>query len=260
MSSALKRRAASIARSFGYTLSRRCSPAVALFHALCEHRDSPPGDPEIERFVAYCRQHHAISRAQRFQDLLADFVMEGRPGVFCEFGATDGLSLSNTAMLEQHRGWRGLLAEPSRQWHARLAANRPNAIIDTRCVYRSSGETLSFAEVAEGEYSGLQDHQAQGHEHRRAGATTYPVQTISLDDLLDAHGIEHLDYLSVDTEGSELVILQAFDFARFRPRLITVEHCFSDTRDPLFRLLTAEGYRRIFDELSAFDDWYVRRD
>ena len=36
---------------------------------------------------------------------------------FLEFGATDGLELSNSYMLENFLGWKGVLSEPSPQWH-----------------------------------------------------------------------------------------------------------------------------------------------
>ncbi len=67
-----------------------------------------------------------------------------------------------------------------------------------------------------------------------------------------------IDYLSIDTEGSELEILRAFDFDRWNVRLISVEHNHTPLRQPLYDLLTARGYVRKWPELSAFDDWYVR--
>ena len=34
-----------------------------------------------------------------------------------EFGATDGLEPSNSYMLENSLSWKGVLSEPSPQWH-----------------------------------------------------------------------------------------------------------------------------------------------
>lgn len=54
-------------------------------------------------------------------------------GFFVEFGATNGIDLSNTYLLETEFGWNGILAEPDKYWHTSLIANR-TAIIDIRCV------------------------------------------------------------------------------------------------------------------------------
>jgi len=69
-----------------------------------------------------------------------------------------------------------------------------------------------------------------------------------------------IDYVSIDTEGSELAILQAFDFADFDIKIMTVEHNFIESnRQEVFKLLSGKGFMRLFESLSKFDDWYVKR-
>jgi hypothetical protein len=85
------------------------------------------------------------------------------------------------------------------------------------------------------------------------------VETISLNDMLDHHAVPaEIDYLSVDTEGSEYQILSHFDFKRRNVNVITVEHNHTENRDRLFQLLSSQGYRRVFESFSDFDDWYVK--
>jgi hypothetical protein len=62
-----------------------------------------------------------------------------------------------------------------------------------------------------------------------------------------------IDYLSIDTEGSEFMILKDFDFARYTFRVITVEHNYTSQRRELFELLTSVGYQRVYPEISQFD-------
>jgi hypothetical protein len=64
--------------------------------------------------------------------------------------------------------------------------------------------------------------------------------------------------LSIDTEGSELAILSAFDFSSRHIRCISVEHNETPNRQAILDLLVANGYRRKWPSLSAWDDWYVR--
>ncbi|NVD44890.1 FkbM family methyltransferase [Altererythrobacter sp. HHU K3-1] len=200
------------------------------------------------------------STAQLRQDLFA-LAITGfkRGGYFVEFGATDGKTLSNTHLLEKKFDWSGILAEPARCWHALLEENR-DCIVDRRCVWHTSGERLPFSETGEAELSTIgaftgSDH----HAAARRGAASYDVQTVSLTDLLAQHEAPaEIDYLSIDTEGSEFAILEAFDFARYSIRVITCEHNYTDNRERIRALLEAQGYERRLEHVSQFDDWYVR--
>jgi FkbM family methyltransferase len=215
---------------------------------------------DIRGFLKYCVQNMGDSHSQIFQDLFVAYVLrEKTGGYFCEFGAADGLSLSNSAHLERDLGWTGICAEPARGWHEALIRNRPNACIETQCVWSRSGDTLEFAESAARELSTIGSFsQSDGHARKRNNPARYPVQTISLNDLLGKHGAPaDFDYLSMDTEGSELQILESLDFARFRPKVITVEHNFTPNRLRIHALLDAQHYRRVLPECSQFDDWYL---
>lgn len=209
--------------------------------------------PEAARLR--CLSLMGASHSQLRQDLFA-LSMHGfkTNGFFVEFGATDGVELNNTVLMERDFGWTGILAEPARGWHDDLKANRA-ATIDTRCVWRASGETLRFTETPRGENSAL-SHVVSAR--RRARGTSYDVTTISLNDLLEEHGApQRIDYMSVDTEGTEADILGALDWARWSFGVITVEHNFAPQRAELNTILTGAGYVQVLPEVSRFDDWYV---
>jgi FkbM family methyltransferase len=201
------------------------------------------------------------SRSQLMQDLfvLSELGSRREDGFFVEFGAADGVALSNSWLLEKRLGWRGILAEPALCWHASLARNRGCAI-ETACVWSCSGEQLDFDEVDIGEFSTLSDFaQADAHAQARESKRRYQVPTISLNDLLHRHGAPaEPDYLSIDTEGSEFAILQELDFSRYNFKVITCEHNHTPMRDKIRRLLESAGYQRKHEKLSRFDDWYVR--
>lgn len=200
------------------------------------------------------------SRSQLRQDIFVLCELDfKRDGFFVEFGATNGVDLSNSYLLETEFNWKGILAEPARSWHADLKSNR-RAEIETRCVWRSTGEQLTFNEVPRSkELSTIDEFSASdGHAKRRAKGMRYKVETVSLNDLLDAHNAPIvIDYLSIDTEGSEYEILANFDFSKHRFRVITCEHNYTQERDKIHTLLTEKGYLRKFEDVSQFDDWYV---
>lgn len=180
-------------------------------------------------------------------------------GFFVEFGATDGVRISNTYILEKEFGWRGILAEPAKSWEKSLRENR-NSIVDIRCVWSESKKILDFKETNNNELSTVNTYDSLDmHSSARKSGKIYQVETISLLDLLTEHNApKDIDYLSIDTEGSELVILQNFDFNKYNIKIITVEHNFTEMRDKIFDLLTLHGYKRVFDNLSEVDDWYIR--
>jgi len=205
------------------------------------------------------QQRKSLSRSQLGQDL---WVLEQlgwkNDGYFVEFGATDGVLLSNTWLLEKHFGWRGICAEPNPKLFERLQLNR-SCSLSPACVYRHSGERFRF--VLAGAYGGL-EHHGQDDQHvdkRNAYASVgdvIEVTTISLMDLLDQQGApEVIDYLSIDTEGSELAILEGIDWSRYQFRCITVEHNFTEQRQSIRQILEEQGYQHWEAE---WDDWYVK--
>jgi FkbM family methyltransferase len=239
-------------------------PAIAGFENLLALRSFIQNNPNDggALFLSFCCANFVRSRAQLFQDLLVVFLLKGkRDGFFVEFGATNGLDLSNTAILERDLQWKGLLAEPAKCWHVALKANR-SAAVDHRLVWSKTGETLAFKETEIGELSTLTTLvDTDFNQDGRANGKVYPVETVSLNDMLKVHNCpRQIDYLSIDTEGSELEILRAFKFDDYDIGIITVEHNFREPdRQAIFDLLTSKGLIRVFEAFSKFDDWYVKR-
>lgn len=200
------------------------------------------------------------SKSQIRQDLfvLSELNLK-REGYFVEFGATNGIELSNTFLMEKDFIWSGILAEPARHWQEDLASNR-SCIVERLCVWKISGEFVSFAEADIKELSTIVVFSDMDkHSKLREQREIYQVETISLNDLLLKYDApRYIDYLSIDTEGSEFEILQAVDFQTWNFRVITVEHNFSENREKIFHLLSENGYKRKFTEISLWDDWYVK--
>ena len=208
-----------------------------------------------------------FSRAQLCQDLFVSyFTEEKKNGFFVEFGATDGITLSNTYLFEQYCNWTGILAEPLPIWHNDLIKNR-KCIIDKRCVFSESNLEKKFVNTYESpELSGLEDElkdysslDIDFNAETRKKKEIITVKTVSLEDLLKEHQApSKIDYLSIDTEGSEFTILKNFNFKLYEISIITIEHNFIDDHN-IKSLLEKNNFVRVFEKISRMDDWYINK-
>ena len=207
-------------------------------------------------------------KSQIYQDVFADFFI-GKiyDKTFLEFGATDGLDLSNTYLLENYSNWKGALGEPDPQWHQQLRKNRPNSKIFTECVWEKSNEEIEFLSSDNGFLSTISSFRYSDKdmydntELRNKSFKKINLKTISLNDLIKREFNEvSPSYISVDTEGSEYEILKNFDFKRFKPILFTVEHNYTTNQKKIDDLMSINNYVRIFRKITSFDAWYVLKE
>ena len=202
------------------------------------------------------------SKSENGQDIFAlTAAAMKRRGFFVEFGATNGVNGSNTYLLEKEFGWEGILAEPAGSYLPELRTNR-SASVEHKAVWSQSDEQVLFLEENVRELSTVVSAKPQdGHRRGNRKSKEYFVETISLLDLLDRNDApKHIDFLSVDTEGSEFEILSAFDFSEYQFTAICVEHNHTSLRDEIWQLLSRNGYRRVHEKFSNFDDWYLHED
>jgi FkbM family methyltransferase len=222
-----------------------------------------------EKNVAKIIELSNSSASQLGQDL---FVLEklnfAHNGFFVEFGACDGILLSNTFLLEKQFNWSGIVCEPSNYYQDSLKKNR-NCHIENKCVFSESGLNLEFIESKLGELSFLNDYppndkflKTNEYLKDRLQLRKYKVETISLNDLLKKYNCPKIfDYLSIDTEGTEYEIIKNLNFNRFSPKIITIEHNYNtQLRYKIYNLLIKENYIRVFNKISKWDDWYIKKE
>jgi FkbM family methyltransferase len=177
------------------------------------------------------------------------FFAGAKSGFFVEVGANDPVERSQTWHLEQ-AGWTGVLVEPLPDLAVELVKARSAMVFAVACSSPANiGRTLPF-HVA-GPLSSLhRDRMAPGAEPE----SIIDVQVRTLDDILiEANAPAGIDLLSIDVEGHELEVLQGFDFARWRPRLIMIEDHVSGLDKHWY--LQSRGYRLI--RRVGNNGWYI---
>lgn len=180
-----------------------------------------------------------------------EFFGFAEEGYFVEVGANDPKSLSQTWFLER-MGWQGVLVEPLPERCEALRRDRPKSKVFEVAV--SAPEKTGEADFY------VKDVFSSLERHLKDNVMEYEkvlrVKVSTLDAVLDEAKIPRIDFLSVDTEGTEIDVFRGLDIRRHRPALVLVE-------DPvltldLHRHLEASGYRLI--RRTGFNSWYVPAD
>lgn len=174
-----------------------------------------------------------IYYSQYGQDKYIDALFkEKENGVFVEIGAHNGEAFSNTCMLERYRHWSGLCVEPLSHCFEELKTKRSCHKLNV-CISDYDGEAdFLFVGNYSEMLSGLLNSYPQEHidridrEIRDCGSTkrVIKVQTVTLKTAFDQFGIGHVDYCSIDTEGSEIQILHSIDFNTIDIDVFSVEN------------------------------------
>lgn len=229
---------------------------ISLSHQKNQHYHIGTEHDSNEDFLDRLKR---LSPSQLGQDLwVLEQTSYKRNGFFVEFGATDGILLSNTYLLEKEFGWKGICAEPNPNFVKKLKENR-NCIVSDACISGEDGEEVNFI-LAE-EYGGIDTITKIGRHANKVNAYeqvsgSIKLVTISLDNLLTKlNAPTKIDYISVDTEGNEFQILSTFPFNKWNVALWSIEHNFEPQREKIFELMKSLGYRRI---QTDWDDWYIK--
>lgn len=172
---------------------------------------------------------------------LAESLHWTRGGTFIELGGNDGLQASNSFLLEQELGWRGVLIEAVPELAAEARRNRPNAVVV--CAAASSSSQASLVGMM------YQDLTSKV----RAEAKDLLVATTTLSTVIDhVLGGVAPDLITVDVEGYELEVLAGLDLERHCAKWILVE---TDSPEAVDEVLSS--YRRLA-QLSFHDYLYER--
>jgi len=195
-------------------------------------------------------------------------LKEKRNGYFIDIGADDGMCASNTCLLERFYDWTGICVEPNPRSNAfeYLKINR-KCICENVAVFSENTEVEFIARVKKSQLSGILNPDFHG-QAIEAVSQKHPVsiiKAVTLKSILDKYNAPKIiDYISIDTEGSEYEIIRVFPFDRYQFRLITIEHNAFTERDVdikkqknIRELLIANGYKLFPDNNYQAEDWFT---
>ena len=193
------------------------------------------------------------SKSENGQDLFALFSNKyKRGGTFLEFGAFDGVTFSNTFLLERLFNWSGLLLDPIPRHFEEMKLNR-NCISIHAAITASKKE---FVKILESPASNL----SKPVSKRSITDKTHKVPAFTLSEIIDKYfPTKSLDFLSIDVEGEDLEILASIDFSKYEINSICVEHNNRIGSYEFLKYMEESGYALVWNEYSGNDFWFIRR-
>jgi len=207
--------------------------------------------------MLYGRQVTYHSQPETEQDKWVLKTLRGKErGTFLEIGAYDGVFHSNTLCLERDFGWTGWLIEAVSDYAARASRVRQVPIINCAIGAEDSGQPFYVSEQWSGLVNYIRPNLVEGHVTHQSPVVT--VRTLPLSDLVHSLRMPPIvDYLSLDVEGAEFPILEAY-FKKPTTffRCMTIEIGINaDQIQELCELLEPLGYR--LNNIRAWDAYFI---
>jgi FkbM family methyltransferase len=187
-------------------------------------------------------RHRRLQRRLAAPKLLRAFAERYPRAVFVEIGSNDGLQHDHLRPFILSCDWSGVMVEPQPHVFARLEENYANvsrvALENAAIAGRDGSVPFYYPSPPGAGESGLPDWYdgigSLSREFVLAHAEHIPdigrrlvraeVDALTYESLLRKHGLEQVDLLLLDTEGSDWEILRGIDFRGSPPRLLVYEH------------------------------------
>ena len=198
-----------------------------------------------------------VSYAQNFEDVILHRALGSvSDGFYIDIGASHP-DIDSVSRSFHENGWRGIHVEPVPAHAAALRHARPGDVVVEAVVTDEVG-TLTFFDVGLG--AGISTCSAEYAErHRAAGfsVSTYPVEQVSLFDIMNAHVSSDVHWMKIDVEGHEGAVIRSWRDSNVRPWIVLVESTEPNSMVPNYEDWEPEilrrGYRFVyFDGLNRF--------
>lgn len=184
-------------------------------------------------------------------------------GFAIEVGGADGINGSPTKCLED-KGWKTLLIEPNPQLFTEAKRNRPyvfNCAAGEVCEDNVGMTVYTLKGGNETAVSGLNPNAKliEQHHHLIEDQRLELVNKRTLNVLIYEWGkvlgekIDNIDFISIDTEGTELDVMSGLNINNFKPKMIALENNFEDHN---YRR-TMYNYGYVLYNRIGVNDYYI---
>tara|TARA_Y100001970_G_C14150521_1_gene812418 strand:- start:366 stop:1100 length:735 start_codon:yes stop_codon:yes gene_type:complete len=201
--------------------------------------------------------HSKYPSKENIDWILDTILTKINKGFFIELGAYNGVNKSNTYVLEKFFNWSGICIEPN-DFYFEILKKIRNCICTNDCVDNKEQEVEFFCyKTTGGIISSETDNDPETVKNKLKKDNHYgedikikKLKTKTLSQVLQENNAPFkIDFLSLDTEGSEARILKDFPFKKYSFRVMVIA---SVTKE-LDEIIIKNGYKKLkADDTDAF--------
>ena len=192
-------------------------------------------------FSGFMRQ----SYSQEGEDLILLRFFENKiKGFYIDVGAYHPKRFSNTYVFYK-KGWNGVNIDARPKSMKLFNRLRPRDI-NIECGIGKEFGTLTYYEFDEPALNGFSDNLSLDRDTnteyeivRKTPVDVYPLDYILDSNLKDS---QEIDFMSIDVEGFDLMVLESNNWQKYRPKLILIESLNNGSDDEIGNFLSGKGY------------------
>ena len=217
---------------------------------------------KIEYNYIYTKYNKSLNYyGQGLEDqVIEKYFPEGFIGGCIDIGATDGIHNNNTLHFDES-GWYSMCIEPNPQYYKQLVYNRKNTLKLAISNYNKDGDVfhvVNLDNANEEAVSSLKIDKRLLNDHSSH-------EIIIRDEICDVRTLDYcvenhykydtIDFISIDTEGTELDVLKGFDINKWQPKLFIVENVYNEPE--IEEYMKTFGY--VKDHRMNVNDFYIKK-
>lgn len=184
--------------------------------------------------------------------LVASLLNCKKSGFFVDLAANDAMIISNSLMLERDFNWGGLCIEANPMYMDGLAKRKCTTVM--AAVAAPTDMRVNFTFSPKKAYDGGIVSAGTDNKAAVAGGVTKEYSTVALSKILkDTGAPKVIDYLSLDVEGAENLVMQSFPWDTYTILILTVER----PKEELLKNLKDHGYRFLRRNSNFNDETWV---
>ena len=187
------------------------------------------------------KQDQIILALTKANDDKANLSPRAEPHFFVDLAANDALVLSNTFLLEKN-GWEGACIEANPEYWYRLASFRTCTIIGAAVGGKPEDDGLEVDFALKGVYGVVVRPGLDNNEKNSKNVIQVKRNLVSILTIFNQTNVPHvIDYMSLDVEGAESLVMEHFPWSDYSFKFLTIERPKKDLKDKL----KLNGYKMV---------------